>query len=443
MKIQLSDHFTYPRLLRFVFPSIVMMIFTSIYSVVDGLFVSNYVGKTAFAALNLVYPVLMAVGALGFMMGTGGSAIVSITLGLGDREKANRYFSMLIYVTVAVGLAVTALGMAFLRPIVLALGAEGEMIDLCVQYGSIILAAETAFMLQNTFQSFCVTAEKPELGLSIMAAAGVINMILDFLLVAVFPLGLTGAALATAISQTVGGLLPVLYFARPNNSLLRLTRTRLELEPLWRACVNGSSELMSNLSSSLVNVLYNFQLLRLAGEDGVAAYGVIMYVNFIFTASFFGYVIGSGPLIGYHFGAGNNLELKNLFRKSTCLIGVAGTSMTALGILLSPALAAVFVGYDAGLQSMTSHGLQLYSLSFLLAGTNIFGSAFFTALNNGLLSALISFLRTLLFQTTAVLLLPALLKLDGVWLAIVAAEGLTVCVTALLLLQQRRRYQYA
>ncbi|MCI8423098.1 MAG: MATE family efflux transporter [Lawsonibacter sp.] len=442
MKIQLSDHFTYYRLLRFILPSVVMMVFTSIYSVVDGLFVSNFVGKAPFAALNLVYPVIMGLGALGFMIGTGGCAIVSKTMGEGDMEGANQSFSMLVYVTIFSGLVLTALGEVFLRPVVLFLGAQGTMVDDCLLYGRIVLAAQTAFMLQNVFQSFCVAAERPKLGLAIMVAAGVANMTLDFLFIAVFDWGLAGAALATALSQVTGGIIPLLYFAWPNQSPLRLVPARLRLLVLWKTCTNGSSELMTNLSNSVVNILYNFQLLRLTGEDGVAAFGVIMYVNFIFNAIFFGYSIGSGPIIAFHYGARNHSELKNLFRESMVFTAVSGIAMTALGVALARPLAAIFVGYEARLMDTTCRGLGLYALSFLFAGFNVFGSAFFTALNNGAVSAVISFLRTLVFQTAAVLLLPLLLGLDGIWLAMAAAELLALAVTALFLLWGRNIYQY-
>lgn len=414
MKIQLSDHFTYKKLLRFVLPSVVMMIFTSIYGVIDGLFVSNFVGKTPFAALNLIMPFLMMMAALGFMIGTGGSAIVAITLGEGDKERANRYFSMLVYVTLAAGLVLTVLGVAALRPIAAAMGAEGEMLENCVLYGRIILFALAPFMLQNVFQSFFVTAEKPKLGLAMTVAAGLTNIVLDYVFIVPLGWGLAGAAVATALSQVVGGVAPLLYFARKNDSLLRLTRTTFEGRILIKACTNGSSELMTNISMSLVNILYNFQLMSVAGEDGVAAYGVIMYVNFIFAAMFLGYAIGSAPVISYHYGAANHAELKNLFRKSLTIVALAAFTLTIVAEALAAPLAKVFVGYDAGLMELTRHGFRLYALSFLMNGFNIFGSAFFTALGDGLVSALISFLRTLLFQVAAVLLLPLVFGVDGI-----------------------------
>lgn len=442
MKIQLSDHFTTPRLLRFVSPSIIMMIFTSIYGVVDGLFVSNYVGKTPFAAVNLIMPFLMIMGAVGFMFGTGGSAVVSQALGEGKPDKANQYFSMMVYVVIESGIVLTLVGLLFLRPIAAAFGASGEMLDNCVVYGRIILCTLTVFMLQNVFQSFLVTAERPQLGLAVTVAAGVTNMLLDFIFVAVFRWGIIGAAAATAASQLIGGLVPLIYFLRPNTSKLHLVKTKLNAHILGKTCINGSSELMTNISMSLVNILYNFQLMHYIGEDGVAAYGIIMYVSFIFAAIFIGYSIGSAPIIGYHYGAGNHAELKSLFRKSLCLITLWNIILTALAILTAQPLAKIFVGYDIGLTELTTRALALYSLSFLFMGYNIFGSAFFTALGNGVVSAAISFLRTLLFQIAAVLILPLLLGIDGIWLAIVVAELLALIITVYFFVKKKDNYHY-
>lgn len=443
MRIQLSEHFSYQKLLRFVLPSVVMMIFTSIYGVVDGLFVSNFVGKTPFAAVNLIMPLLMILGALGFMIGTGGSAIVSKTMGEGNLEKANQYFSMLVYVTIAGGILLTILGQIGIRPIAMAMGATENMIDDCVLYGRILLVSLTAFMLQNVFQSFFVTAEKPQLGLGITVAAGLTNMVLDFLFIAVFHWGVAGAAVATALSQVVGGIVPIFYFMRSNNSRLRISKAKWDGRALRKSCTNGSSELMTNVSMSLVNMLYNFQLMRLVGENGVAAYGVIMYVNLIFVSIFLGYSIGSAPIVGYHYGAANHEELKSLFRKSLTLIGIAGIVLTLLAVGLSGPLSKVFVGYDEELFALTKHGFRLYSLSFLVTGFNIFGSAFFTALNNGVVSATISFLRTLLFQIIVVLILPIFLGINGIWLAIVVAELMALVVTVLFFITKRKQYHYA
>lgn len=442
MNIQLSDHFTYKKILRFTLPSIAMMIFTSIYGVVDGFFVSNYVGKTPFAAVNFIMPFLMILGAVGFMLGTGGSALIAKTLGEGKRDKANSLFSLLVYVTAACGIIFAVAGALFIRPIAALLGAEGTMLEDCVTYGRIILIALPAYMLQYEFQSFFATAEKPQLGLAVTVAAGVTNMVLDALLVAVFPLGLQGAAAATAISQCVGGLILVFYFCRPNSSLLRLTKTKLDTSSLLKACTNGSSELMSNISMSIVSMLYNVQLIKYAGENGVAAYGVLMYINMIFLAAFIGYSVGTAPIISYHYGAGHRDELKGLLKKSLVVIGIASIAMLILAEALAKPLARIFVGYDQALMELTLRGFMIYSLSFLFAGIAIYGSSFFTALNDGLISALISFLRTLLFQVAAVLIFPAIWGIDGIWISIVVAEGLAAVVTALFLMGKRKKYGY-
>ena len=443
MQIQLSEHFTYKKLLRFVLPSIVMMIFTSIYGVVDGLFVSNYVGKTAFAAVNLIMPFLMAISALGFMIGTGGSAIVAKTLGEGKKKQANEYFSMLVYLTLIGGIVLSALGILFSPLIARGLGADGALLTNCVLYARITLLSMPAFMLQNVFQSFFVTAEKPKLGLGVIVIAGVTNMVLDFLLVGVFQIGLAGAAFATVTSECIGGLFPILYFARKNSSLLKLGRTHFNGKIFLCACGNGSSELMTNLSSSIVNSLYNIQLMNLAGENGVAAFGTIMYVNFIFIAIFLGYSIGSAPLVSYHYGAGNHDELKNLFQKSLRLIGIWGLMLFILAQLIARPLAAIFVGYDADLFSMTQNGFRIYCIAYLINGFNIYGFSFFTALNNGLISAAISFLRTLVFQLAAVLLLPLLLGINGIWSAVAVAELLTLGLTVTFFVRNRKKYHYA
>lgn len=441
-QIQISDHFTIPRLLRFVFPSIIMMIFTSIYGVVDGFFVSNYVGKTPFAAVNLIMPLLMAIGSIGFMLGTGGSALVAKTCGEGDGERANRYFSMTIYTALLLGIVLAAISFCLIRPIARLMGADGAMLEYCVLYARILVCTLPMFMLQNMFQSFFITAEKPKLGLYVILAAGISNIVLDFLFIAVFRWGLAGAAIATSIGELIGGLVPILYFARPNTSRLKLVRTKLEWRPIWRSCSNGASEMMTNLSMSLVNTLYNLQLMRFTGEDGVAAYGVIMYVNFIFVAIYMGYSIGSAPIVGYHYGAKHQEELRGLLRRSLWILGIGAVLLTVAGELLSSPLSKIFVSYDDALFAMTRHGFRLYSLSYLLCGFNIFGSAFFTALNNGMVSAVISFARTLVFQIVCVLVLPMFLELNGIWLSILVAEFLGILVTASLLIANRKKYSY-
>ena len=443
MNISLSEHFDYGKLLRFTMLSIVMMIFTAIYSVVDGIFVSNFAGKTPFAAINLIMPYIMVLGTVGFMMGTGGTALISKTLGMGDKKKANEIFSLLTYVCIGSGVVISVIALALLRPVAMRLGAEGEILEDCVLYGKIVLPAATAYILQFAFQSFCVTAEKPNLSLTMTVVSGVCNIVLDALFVAVLRWGLAGAAAATAIAQVVGAVIPIVYFARPNESLLRLGKCRFDGKALLRTCTNGASELMSNLSMSLVGMLYNLQLLKYAGEDGIAAYGVIMYVNLFFLSVFIGFSIGTAPLIGFNHGAQNHSELKSLFKKSVVIIALTSMLMAVSGILLARPLASVFVSYDQTLMEMTIRGFTIYSLSFLLCGFNIFGSSLFTALNNGLISAVISFVRTLICQIAAVMILPLFFHLDGIWASVVAAELAALLLTAFCCVKYRKRYHYA
>ena len=444
MKIQLSDHFSYGRLLRFTAPSIAMMIFTSVYGVVDGFFVSNYAGKTPFAAVNLIMPFLMVIATVGFMFGTGGSALVAKSFGEGEPERANRNFSLFVYVSFALGVVLAVLGIVFIRPISIRLGAEGALLDNCVVYARIILAALPFYVLQLLFQSFFVTAEKPQLGLAVTVSAGLTNMVLDAVLVISLPqqYKLAGAALATALSQVVGGTVPLFYFARKNSSILRLGRTSFDGRAILKACTNGSSEFMSNVSMNIVGMLYNTQLLKFAGENGVAAYGVMMYVSMIFSAAFIGYSIGTAPVVSYHDGARNFPELKSLLRKSLAVIGLFGVCMVASAELLSSRLARMFVGYDAALMELTVSGFQIFALSFIFMGFAIYSSSFFTALNDGLTSAAISFLRTLVFQVAAVLLLPTIWDIDGIWMSIVVAEFMAVVLTAAFLATKRRKYHY-
>lgn len=442
MNIQLSDRFTYGKLFRFTLPSVVMMVFTSIYGVVDGFFVSNFVGKTPFAAVNFIFPFLMILGTVGFMFGAGGSALIARTMGEGDNHKAQRLFSLFVYVTAGCGVVLGLIGFAFIRPIAAWLGAEGEMLENCVLYGRIILPVLPALMLQYEFQSFFITAEKPQLGLMVTVIAGVANMVLDALFTAVLPFGLAGAASATAISQALGGIIPLFYFGRRNSSRLRLCKTSFDGRALLKACTNGSSELMSNISMSIVSMLYNAQLIRYAGEDGIAAYGVLMYVSMIFMAIFIGYSTGVAPVVGYHFGADNRDELRSLYRKSTVIILASSAAMLGLAEVLARPLSTIFVGYDPVLFDITVSAFGIYSFSFLFSGIAIFGSAFFTALNDGLTSALISFLRTLVFQVAAVLIFPLIWGLDGIWLSIVAAEVMAAVVTLAFLIGKRKKFHY-
>lgn len=442
MGIQLSDHFTYSRLFRFTLPSIVMLIFSSLYGVVDGFFVSNFVGKEAFTAVNFIMPFLMILGAIGFLFGTGGGALIARTMGEGNPDLANRQFSLVVYVSLGIGVILTVLGFWLLRPVAAFLGAEGVLLEDCVRYGRVILLANPAYILQYEFQCLFATAQKPKLGLYVTVASGLTNMVLDALFVAVFPWGLEGAAAATALSQCVGGLLPLLYFGRKNSSRLRLTRTQWMGRALLKVCGNGSSELLSNISMSLVSMLYNVQLLRYAGQDGVASYGVLMYVMLVFQSIFIGYSIGVAPVVSYQYGAKNSVELRGLRQKSLRVIGAAAVLMFAVALLSAEPLSRIFVGYDVALLDLTLHAFSIYSFSFLFAGFSIFASAFFTALNDGLTSAVISFVRTLVFQVVCVLVFPLIWGVDGIWLAIVGAEMLAVAVSAGFLVIKRKKYGY-
>ncbi|WP_370839281.1 MATE family efflux transporter [Intestinibacter bartlettii] len=444
MTIQLSEHFTYKKIFRFALPSIVMMVFTSIYGVVDGTFVSNFVGKTPFAAVNLVWPFLMILGVFGFMIGTGGSALVAKTLGENKKEDANRYFTMLITLVVILGVLLTIIGLIVLRPLSSALGASGQMLEDCVTYGRTLMIFNTAFMLQSVFQSLFITAEKPRLGLIMTVAAGLTNMVLDALFIAVFKWGLVGAALASGLSQCIGGILPLIYFlSSKNDTPLKFVKTKMEGKVLLKACANGASELMTTVSSSLVSMLYNFQLMRLAGQNGIAAYGAVMYVEFAFIAVFIGYSIGTAPIVSYHYGSENHNEVKNMLQKSFKIMSILGITMMVLAQILASPLAKVFVGYDKQLFDMTVHGFRLFSFYFILAGINIYASSFFTALNNGMISAIISFSRTLGFETLAVIILPIFLQLDGVWLAITVAEICAFVISISFLIAKKEKYHYA
>lgn len=442
MNIQLSDHFTYKKLLRFTFPAIIMLIFTSIYGVVDGFFVSNFVGKTPFTAVNFITPFLMILGSLGFMFGTGGGALISKTLGEGKPEHANRLFSLIVYTSIICGIILAVFGQLLLAPLAEALGAQGVLLADSITYGRIILLAIPAFILQYEFQCLFATGGKPAIGLYVTIAAGLTNIFLDAVFVAFFHWGLVGAAAATAISQFVGGFIPLVYFALPNTSLLRLGGTQFDKSSLAKACINGSSELTNNISMSVVNMLYNSQLLKYAGEDGIAAYGVLMYVSLIFQAVFLGYSVGTAPIVGYHYGGQNKVELKGLLRKSLRLIVIFAVFMLTASYTLARPLSYIFTGYDQGLLLLTLRAFSIFSLSFLFSGFGIFGSSFFTALNNGLVSAAISFLRTFVFQITAVLIFPLFWKVDGIWASVVAAEILAALVTAAFLKTQQKKYGY-
>ena len=442
MEIQLSDHFDYKKLLKFTLPSIVMMVFISIYSVVDGFFVSNFVGKTEFTAVNFIFPYIMLFGAIGFMFGAGGSALVAKTLGENDKEKANRIFSLVVYANLVVSIILTIVGLFTVEPVAVMLGAEGDLLKYSVIYGSILVCTTPFLMSQFIFQSFFVTAEKPGLGLTMSIIAGVTNILLDALFIIVFEWGIVGAAVASAMGQIAGGVMPYIYFGKKNSSLLRLTKTKFDFKALSQTVLNGSSEFFSNISMSLVGLIFNYQLMKYAGNDGVAAYGTICYVNFVFISIMIGYSVGTAPIIGYNFGAKNYDELKNIKKKGLIIVSITGILMTLIGLGLAYPLSYIYVGYDKTLFELTISGFMIYSFCYMFAGFSIFGSSFFTALNNGLVSAIISTSRTAVFQIATVLILPIFLGVNGIWLSCVIGELLAAIAAIIFIIAFKKKYNY-
>lgn len=441
-QIQLSDHFSYGKLLRFTAPSMVMMVFTSIYSMVDGVFVSNFVGKTPFAAINLIMPFLMFLSIVGFIFGSGGSALIAKTIGENNNEKANRIFSMLVVVGALSGIVLGGIGGILVRPIAAMIGASGRLLNDSVIYGQIVLFGLPFLTLQNMFQSLFVTAERPKIGLAVTVISGVLNILLDIVFILICDWGLVGAAFATVISQAVGGLIPLVYFMTPNTSLLQIVKPVFDLKSLVQTVVNGMSEFFSNLSMAVVSALYNFQLMKYIGEDGVAAYGVIMYITFIFFTLFIGFSMGSAPIVSYNFGAKNDAELKNVFLKSLNIIAFISIVLVVASQFLAKPLALLFAGHDQAMQDLTVKAFRIYSISFLLAGFNGYASAFFTALNNGVVSTILATSRTLVFETFAVMVLPLLFGLDGIWMAALMAEIMALVLTLIFVVKLRSRYRY-
>lgn len=444
MTKDMNRHFTFGALVRFTLPTIAMMIFTSLYNVADGIFVSNFIGKTALAAVNLIWPVVMVFASVGLMMGAGGSALIAKTRGEGDDARANRYFTMCVIFAAALGAVLGIVGQAAMEPLVRLLGADGQLLDDTIVYGRWVMLALPFFVLQFAFETLCSTAGKPMLGFVVTVAAGLTNVLLDALFICGFGWGVAGGAIATALGQVVGGAVPIIYFARKgNSSFLRLVRTRLEARPLGKACVNGSSELVSNIAMSLVATLYNYQLLAYIGEDGVAAYSVIGYTAMIFSAIFMGYALGSSPLMSYQYGARNHREMHSILTKSLGFIAVVAVLMFAAAETLAPTLAAIFVSYDPELLAFTVQAYRIYAVAFLIMGLPMYGSAFFTSLNNGLVSALIAFLRTLVFECGAVIILPLVLGINGIWLSVSVAELCAAVLTVAFMVGLRNRYGYS
>ena len=440
--IQLSDHFDYKTLLKFTVPSVLMMVISSVYSIVDGLFVSNFAGSDGFAAVNLMMPIAMMISCIGFMAGAGGSALISKTLGEQKNDEARNQFSLIIYIILALSVVIGIAVFLFIPQIAAMMGAEGVIYTNCVIYGRILIAALPAFMLQILFQNFLVVAERPKMGMIIAISSGVTNIVLDALFVAGFRWGVGGAAAATVLGQVIGGLVPLAYFMMKKNHLLWFTKTKFHVETIKRTCSNGFSAFINNASMSLVGIVFNLRLMALMGSDGVVAYGVVMYVTYIISGVFMGYSTGISPVFSYNLGAGNKDEIKELFKKSLVSISVAAVILVALVMIFARNLAAIFVSYDDNLMTLTTEAIRLYNISFLIAGFNIFAAAFFAALNNGAVSGVLSLSRTLVFQLGCLFILPALMGSKGIWLSVTAAEIFAVLAALYFVAKNKGKYQY-
>lgn len=443
MNIQLSDHFTYGKLIRFTMPSILMMLFTSIYGMVDGFFISNFVGKSAFAAINMIIPYLQILGGIGAMLGVGGSALVAKTLGEKNIPKARSYFTMMLYLMLFTGVLASIIGIFFIEPVAYLFGATESMLPDIKTYGIICLLFNLFLQAQYTFQNYLVVAEKPKFALKVIIIAGVTNMVLDAVFMGLLGMGVEGAALATGLSQCIAGILPFLWFlSKKNTSPLHFTRTKFEFKPMLQACINGSSEMLSSISGSITGILYNRQLMAYAGEDGVAAYGVVMYAAFIFIAIYIGYSNGSSPIMGYHYGAQNHKEMKNVLKKSLILLGCTSVILTTIAMVFARPISAIFVSYNASLLNMTTRAFTICAIPFLFMWFNMYTSSFFTALNNGPISAVISFVRALVFPVICIIFLPMLWDLDGIWMSLVISELAGTAIALIFMLALRKKYHY-
>lgn len=442
MSIQIFEHLSYRKIIRFTSPTITMLVLSSIYGVVDGFFVSNFVGKTSFAAVNFIIPFLMILSSMGFMFGTGGGALISKTFGEGDLEKAKQLFSSIVYITIVAGIVFCGLGLICIRPFALKFGAEGQLLEDCVSYGSIVLLALPLQLLQYEFQCLASTSGKPVLGLCTTFVSGGTNIFLDGVFLIALGWGIKGVAAATVVSHVLGGMIPLIYFTFPNKSLLQLGKAKMDGKAFAKICYNGASELVNNISMSVVSMLYNIQLLRYASEDGIAIYGVLMYISIIFDNIYMGYSVGIAPIIGYHYGAQNHKALKELLKKSVVIISSSAVLMYIVSLKMAGPLCAVFLGYDKILLNITIHAFSIFRFAFLFSGYPIFGSAFFTALNNGVISMVISGMRTFLFQSASVILFPLIWGVDGIWLSLIIAEAMSAMLTFLLLVLNRKKYHY-
>ena len=439
--ISYQEHFTFKKILLFTFPSIIMMIFTSIYGMIDGLFLSNFVGKTAFTAVNFILPFLLVLNGFGFMFGSGGSALIAKKLGEGENDIANEMFTSLTIVSLLFGILIAGFGYLLIEPIALLLGASGNLLEDCLLYGRIYLIGIPLNIVQYEFQNLFITAKKPNLGLISTIISGVLNIILDAIFIAGLQLGLVGAAVATVISISLGGLIPIFYFLRTHKEcLLRFKKTKIRFKDLPKICSNGLSELLNNISMSIVSMIYNAQLIRYAGENGVAAYGILMYINFLFMSIYIGYSIGISPVISYNYGARKGDEINSLLKKSLVIILTCSILMVIISETSSLFVSNLFASYDEQLLNLTRRGFFIFSFCFLFSGFGMFSTSFFTALNNGVISAVISVLRTLVFQLIFVFVLPLFMGVEGIWLSVVLSEALSACIGIIFILVKKKKY---
>ena len=439
-EIKLSDHFSCAKLLLFAIPTIGMIMISITYDVVDGYFVSNYIGKTAFSAVNIIYPFQLLLSMVGYMFGSGGSALIAAELGDGNQQNARLYFTAIIKAAAAIGVVLAVAGVLLLRPVAVMIGATPEILEYGLPYGRTLFLFLPIMILGYTFQSILITAEKPKLGLYISLGNLFSNALLDWLFVAVFKWGMVGAAVATGIGACLNGLVPLIYFARPNSSPLHFCKGRVQVKPLLKACGNGSSEMVNDMSTSLIFVLYNYQLLRMLGEDGVAAYGVTVFVEGIFAAVFYGLAMQATSIVGYHFGAKNYPELKSLLKNGIILNFISGILMFVLAQVSAPLISRIYVGYDETVYRLSVHAMRMYAFAFLLQGFNEYASAYFTGLNNGLVSGILAFTRTFLIQTVMILVLPLLLGTDGLWLAQAATEVFAAVIAIVFFITRKHEY---
>lgn len=419
------------------------MVFMSLYTMVDGVFVSRFAGTAALSAVNIVYPMVSVVVAVGVMLATGGSAIIAKRMGEGKPEQARQNFSYLILAGVLIAVGMAALALVFLKPLLHLLGARGALFELCYAYALPLVFFIPSGILQMLFQTLLVTAGRPMLGLTVTVLGGVANIVLDYLFIVPLQMGIAGAAIATGIGFSIPAVFGLLYFALRRSGPLCFVRPKGGGKMLLRCCANGSSEMVTNMSTAVTTFLFNLLMMRYAGEDGVASITIVLYTQYLMTAVYMGYATGTAPVFSFHHGSRNGEQLRRLFRISMGFIALCSVATFALALVFAKQVVVIFTPAGSPVFEMALYGFRLFSGSFLFAGVGIFASAMFTAFSDGKVSAAISFLRTFAFIVLALLLLPLAMGLDGVWLAVPLAEVLGFGVSLFFLYRKKKRYCYA